>query len=56
MRTDHPIVLAIRQALATFEQACKAFLFAQSPAVAPARRAIKPTESALRRAKGRLQP
>jgi hypothetical protein len=56
MRTDHPIVLAIRQALAMFKLACEALLFAQLPAVAHARRAIKPTGSALRRAKGRWQP
>jgi hypothetical protein len=56
MRTDHRIVLAIRQALAMFRQGCEALLFAQRPAVAPARSAIKPTGSALRRAKGRLQP
>jgi hypothetical protein len=55
MRTDHPIVLAVRQALAMFKQACEALLFGQRPAVAHARRTIKPTESP-RRAKGRRQP
>jgi hypothetical protein len=55
MRTDHPIVLAIRQALAMLGQACAALLFAQRPTVAHARRAIKPTESAPR-AKGRWRP
>jgi hypothetical protein len=55
MRTDHPIALAMRRALAMFEQACKALLFVELPAIAPARRTIKPTESA-RRAKGRWQP
>jgi len=55
MRTDHRIVLAIRQALAMFKQACEALLSAQRPAVAHARRPIKRTESA-RRAKGRWQP
>jgi hypothetical protein len=55
MRTDHRIVLAIRQAVATFKQACQAMLFGQRPAVAHARRIIKPIESP-RRAKGRWQP
>jgi hypothetical protein len=55
MRTDHPIVLAIRQALAMLEQACKALLFAPRPTVAHAHHTIRPTETAVRRAKGRLQ-
>jgi hypothetical protein len=55
MRTDQRIVLAIRQAVAMFKQACEALLFGQRPGVAHARRTIKRTESA-RRARGRWQP
>jgi len=55
MKTDHRIVLAIRQAVATFKQACEALLSGPRPAVAHARRTIKLTESE-RRAKGRWRP
>jgi hypothetical protein len=56
MRTDHRIVPAIEQALSMLRQAREALLFAQCPAVvAEVRQAIKSTEGALRRAKGRLQ-
>jgi len=55
MKTDHRIALAIRQTLAMFKQACQALLSGPRPVVAPARRTIKPTESA-RRVKERWQP
>jgi hypothetical protein len=53
MKTHHRIVLAIRQALAMFKQACEELLSGPRPEVALARR--RSTESA-RRAKGRWQP
>jgi hypothetical protein len=56
MRTDHRIVLAIKQALSMLRQAREALLFAQCPAVvAEVRQAINASESALRTAKRRLQ-